>query len=240
MTLRTTTAATLTAGALALTMSACGEAKPSADKLSTTVKKNSTEAKTTALDIEGTANGTKAKFGVHGTLSGSNQEQVQTQGKASSAGLIIDKKAYLKGNADFWREIRMPDAMAKKLDGKWWAAAPTPSQADPALDVKKLLNDFFASTDGKKLSSKDAQVTESTTDGQDTYTVSDPKKKTGVKLITTRGDDAKVVKIVDYRTAQDKSKATYTFSKWNGVETFKAPAGAKPITSVMGGPAASK
>lgn len=236
MTLRTTTAATVTAGALALALSACGDT-PSAADLTKNAKKTSTSAKSTAVDIVGSVNGARTTFGAYGTLNGSNQKQVQTQGKATSDGLIIGKQAYLKGNTEFWTQIGAPAADAKKLNGKWWTGAATDASSSPALDVKGLLNDFFNSADGKKLASKDAKVTESTTNGEETYTITDPKEKDGAKLTVTRDDNPQVVKIENYSSKLTNTKATYTFSKWGKVETFKAPKGAQPISSVLGGSA---
>lgn len=233
MTPRTTATASVTAAVAVLTLSACG-GTPSAADLTKDARQASTSATSTAVDIVGSVNGTKTTFGAYGTLSGSNQKQVQTQGKASSEGLIVGKQAYLKANTDFWTQIGTPASEATKLNGTWWQGAASDSSSNPALDVKQLLTDFFDSAEGKKLASKDAEVSETTTNGEDTYTVSDPKEKDGVKLTVTRGDHPQVVKIENYSSKLTNTKATYTFTKWNTVETYQAPKGAKPITSVFG------
>ena len=102
-----------------------------------------------------------------------------------------------------------------------------------------MLTEFFDSEDGKKLASKDAKVAETKTAGKDTYTVSASDAKDAVKLVVTRDDKPQVVKIENYSSKLTNTKANYTFSKWNSVETYKAPSGAKPITSVLGGQSGS-
>lgn len=238
MTPRTTALASLTAALAVVTLGACG-GTPSAADLTKDARQASTSAKTTAVDIVGSVNGTKTTFGAYGTLDGSNQKQVQTQGKASSEGLIIGKQPYLKANTEFWTQIGTPAAEATKLNGAWWQGSATDSSSNPALDIKQLLTDFFDSADGKTLASKDAEVEETTTNGEDTYTISDPKEKDGAKLTVTRGDHPHVVKIENYSSKLTNTKATYTFTKWDAVETFKAPEGAKPITSAFGSPSAN-
>lgn len=233
MTPRTTAIASLAAAFAVVTLSAC-DSTPSATDLTKDARQASTSAKSTAVDIVGSVNGTKTTFSAYGTLDGSNQRQVQTQGKASSEGLIIGKQAYLKANTDFWTQIGTPAAEATKLNGKWWQGAATDPSSNPALDVKQLLTEFFDSADGKKLASKDAEVSDTTTDGHDTYTVTDPKEKDGAKLTVTRGDHPQVVKIENYSSKLTNTKATYTFTKWNTVETYRAPKDAKPISSVFG------
>lgn len=238
MTLRTTAAATLTTGTALLALSACG-GTPSAADLTKDAKSSSTSAKSTSVDIVGSVNGTRTTFSAYGATNGSNQKQIQTQGKASSEGLVIGKQAYLKANTDFWQQIGANATDAKKLNGKWWKGAANDPASNPALDVKQMLTEFFESEDGKKLASKDAKVAETKTAGKDTYTVSASDAKDAVKLVVTRDDKPQVVKIENYSSKLTNTKANYTFSKWNSVETYKAPSGAKPIASVLGGQSGS-
>lgn len=222
------------AAALILSLGACsGDDAPDAAKLTADAQKASTGAKSVAVDIVGDVNGTKTTMNVAGALDGSNQKQIQAQKSASSEGLVIAKQAYLKGNTAFWQQIGTPAATAQKLNGGWWQGQASDSASSPAVDIKKLLTDFFASDEGKKLTGKDAKVAETTTAGVDTYTVSDPKDADAPKISVKRDGDHQLVKIENYSSALTNTKAGYTFTRWNSIEKFTAPSGAKPITSVL-------
>lgn len=203
---------------------------PTASDLVAKAKSEATSAKSVDVLVSGDVNGTKTTLQASGTMNGSNQRQVQTQKDAKNEGIVVGKTAYLKGNKAFWTAIGASEANAAKLQDKWWKGETSTGGANPSFDVKSTLNTFFSSEDGKALAAKDATVTKTTTDGQATYTVK-PKDSSKSTLIVTRDKKPKIVKITGYATELTKTKATYTFSKWNDVETFKAPSGAKPITS---------
>ena len=221
------TSSVISLAALA-TLSGCGNGEPpAANDLVADVKKNATSAKSTHVLVSGDVNGVRTTMDVSGTLDGTNQRQIQTQKSARNEGFIVDKTGYLKGNSAFWTALGASEANAKKLQDAWWKA--DAAQSNPAFDVKGMLNTFFSSADGKALSSKDASVTESTTNGQETYTIK-PKDSSKASIIVTRGKKPQLVQITGYASDLTKTKATYDFSEWNKVKHFEPPKGAKPIT----------
>lgn len=230
-TIRVTAATASTA--LLLALAGCGGSTPKASELASGAKSSSLHAKSVDVSIVGQLNGVRTQFDASGKLDGTNQRQIQSQGKAKSDGIIVGNKAYLKANQEFWQGIGTPAQTAGKLKDKWWVGDST-SGSSPALDVKKLLNDFFSSAEGKKLSSDKARVKESTTGGKPTYTVSDPDDLSAAKIIVTRDGDHRLVRIENYASQLTQTKASYSFSDWNSVKTYKAPSGAKPISSVTG------
>lgn len=221
--------ASLSSLVLVTAVTGCEQGTPSASDLVNKAKANSTSAKSVALYIEGDVNGTKTTMQVDGRLDGSNQQQRQTQKDARNEGIILNKRGYLKGNQAFWTALGARSKDAAKLKDKWWVGEASGSDANPSINVKDVINTYARSADGKAAAAEDAKVTETTTAGQETYTIT-PKDTSKAKLIVTRGDKPRIVQITGYESDLTKTKANYTFSKWDSVEAFQAPKGAKPIS----------
>lgn len=216
--------------ALTLSVSACSGGTPDAAQLTKDAKQSASTAKSTTVRIDGTMADTKTTMTVTGTMDGSNQTQTQVQGQNRSDGVVLGRTAYLKANAGYWQAIGASKSQASKLADKWWTGTANADQS-PAVNVKEVVNEFFTSDDGKALASKDAKVAETQTGGQDTYTITNPKKSGAPALIVTRGDTTQIVQIKDFASKLTTTKATFTFSGWNTAKTVTAPAGAKPISA---------
>ena len=231
-------ATSVAAIALAATLAGCGGS--SSDSTSTSGSPSSStssakkpgagtvykQARATALaakngHVSGTVtdSGTQTSIDLVGAADGSNQKATFKAAKEGTFTLLtVAGKNWVQGDTTFWT-TNADAATASKLDGKWVVVPDEQAKDFGDTNLKGLLSDMFDNQSLSTLESLATAVNETEVDGVKAYVLQDKGSDDGQVFVTADGT-AHLIKIVGPKD----QPGTLTFSEWDAVKPFTAPA----------------
>lgn len=193
--------------------------KPGAGTVYKQARQTALAAKNGHVSGTVTDSGTQTSIDLLGTADGSNQKVTF---RAASEGtftlLTVAGKNWVQGDKTFWT-ANADAATATRLDGKWVVVPDEQAKDFGDTNLKGLLSDMFDNKSLSTLESLATAVNETEVGGVQAYVLQDKGSDDGQVFVTADGS-AHLIKIVGPKD----QPGTLTFSQWDAVKPFTAPA----------------
>jgi hypothetical protein len=187
--------------------------KPSAKDLFQDAKTAALAAKSGHLKGSVMDNGDLLEIDLAGTADGSNQELTMTNDGATATIRTVDGKTWMSADEKFWTDQGAPAETAKQLVGKFTPIEASQAAALGDLTLGALLQDMLKDEGINALQSMVIDVTEGTVGSTPAWVMGD---KEGQVFFSAETNE--LLRMVS------ESNGDLTFSEWNAVKPFKAPA----------------
>ena len=190
---------------------------PAAQDLWNSVKASMAAANSGHVKGTGTSGSSTVTIDIAGTRDGTNSKMVRTLEGASGQVLTVGATQYVQGNAEFWKQAGVSDAVIATVGTKYVKTAT--SKDNGAISIGDAL-DSMATASFSLVDMLNLKVEKTEVNGTAEYYVSERIPSTDQFTMWVSADGA--ANLLRLRTA-GTSPVDLTFSEWNAVAPFTAP-----------------